>query len=39
MSTTPLLLKLTGIARSFGGVQALRGVSFDLHAGEACPGR
>jgi rhamnose transport system ATP-binding protein len=34
MSTTPLLLKLTGIARSFGGVQALRGVSFDLHAGE-----
>jgi rhamnose transport system ATP-binding protein len=28
------LLKLTGITKSFGGVHALRGVSFDLNAGE-----
>jgi rhamnose transport system ATP-binding protein len=28
------LLKLTGITKAFGGVQALRGVSFDLCAGE-----
>jgi rhamnose transport system ATP-binding protein len=30
---TPLLT-LTGIRKAFGGVQALRGVSFDLRAGE-----
>src|SRR5438105_13603712 len=28
------LLRLTDIAKSFGGVQALRGVSFDLRPGE-----
>jgi len=28
------LLRLTSIAKSFGGVQALKGVSFDLNAGE-----
>jgi rhamnose transport system ATP-binding protein len=28
------LLKLTGISKSFAGVQALQGVSFDLRAGE-----
>ena len=28
------LLKLTDISKAFGGVQALRGVSFDLRAGE-----
>jgi len=28
------LLELTGISKAFGGVQALRGVSFDLRAGE-----
>ena len=28
------LLKLTGISKSFAGVQALKGVSFDLRAGE-----
>jgi rhamnose transport system ATP-binding protein len=28
------LLKLTGIAKSFSGVHALKGVSFDLRAGE-----
>ena len=28
------LLKLTGIMKSFAGVQALKGVSFDLLAGE-----
>jgi rhamnose transport system ATP-binding protein len=28
------LLRLTAIAKSFGGVQALKGVSFDLRAGE-----
>src|SRR4051794_37200159 len=29
-----LLLRLTSITKSFGGVQALRGVSFELRAGE-----
>ncbi|HEY7154926.1 MAG TPA: sugar ABC transporter ATP-binding protein [Gemmataceae bacterium] len=28
------LLRLTGISKSFGGVRALKGVSFDLRAGE-----
>ena len=30
----PALLRLTGVAKSFGGVRALRGVSFDLRPGE-----
>src|SRR6516162_8935612 len=30
----PPLLQLTGISKSFGGVHALRGVSFELRAGE-----
>src|ERR1041385_1872797 len=36
MSSPPLLslLELRGIKKSFGGVRALRGVSFDLRAGE-----
>ena len=35
-SLTPLpsLLSLTGVAKSFGGVRALKGVSFDLRPGE-----
>ena len=32
--TSPPLLLLTAITKSFAGVQALRGVSFDLHPGE-----
>ena len=28
------LLEMRGIEKSFGGVQALRGVDFDLKAGE-----
>src|SRR5205809_1138188 len=32
--TRPSLLDLRGIKKSFGGVRALRGVSFDLRAGE-----
>src|SRR4051794_22102605 len=28
------LIRLTGISKAFAGVQALRGVSFDLRAGE-----
>ena len=31
---SPNLLELRGISKSFGGVRALRGVSFDLRAGE-----
>ncbi|HEV2293326.1 MAG TPA: sugar ABC transporter ATP-binding protein [Tepidisphaeraceae bacterium] len=34
MKSESLLLKLTGIAKSFGGVQALRGVCFELARGE-----
>src|SRR5436190_11573789 len=34
MSAGSLLLEMRGIERSFGGVQALRGVDFDLKAGE-----
>ena len=33
MAASPLL-ELTGISKSFGGVQALRGVDFALSAGE-----
>jgi ribose transport system ATP-binding protein len=32
--TTPALLELTGISKSFGGVHALTGVDFALRAGE-----
>ena len=31
---TPPLLAMKGVTKHFGGVQALRGVDFDLHAGE-----
>src|SRR5471032_2034130 len=34
MATPPALLELTGITKSFGGVQALREVDFILRAGE-----
>jgi rhamnose transport system ATP-binding protein len=30
----PALLQLQSVTKSFGAVRALRGVSFDLHAGE-----
>ena len=30
---TPPRLELTGVAKAFGGVQALRGVDFALRAG------
>ena len=33
MNTTPLL-QVTSVAKRFGGVQALKGVDFDLHKGE-----
>ncbi|WP_052351962.1 sugar ABC transporter ATP-binding protein [Deinococcus pimensis] len=33
-STGEVLLRLTDVTKTFGGVQALRGVSLDLHAGE-----
>ena len=32
--TGPTLLRLTGVFKAYAGVQALRGVSFDLRAGE-----
>jgi ABC-type sugar transport system ATPase subunit len=31
---TPPLLRVEGVRKAFGGVQALRGVDFELHAGE-----
>jgi rhamnose transport system ATP-binding protein len=34
MSQPPPLLRLTSITKSFGGVHALKGVWFELHAGE-----
>ena len=34
MSTPRTVLKLTEVAKSFGGVAALKGVSFDVRAGE-----
>lgn len=34
METPLVLLKLTSVAKSFGGTQALKGVDFDLRAGE-----
>ncbi len=34
MPDSPSLLRLTAIAKSFGAVRALRGVSFELRAGE-----
>jgi rhamnose transport system ATP-binding protein len=30
----PVILKATGVTKSYGGVQALKGVSFELRAGE-----
>ncbi len=33
-STLETILKLTGVSKSFAGVRALKGVSFDLRAGE-----
>jgi branched-chain amino acid transport system ATP-binding protein len=34
MSTEPILLEVEGLSKSYGGVHAVRGVSFDLRAGE-----
>ena len=34
MSTAPTLLSVEGLSKSYGGVHAVRGVSFALHAGE-----
>jgi branched-chain amino acid transport system ATP-binding protein len=34
MSTGPILLAVDGLSKSYGGVHAVRGVSFDLRAGE-----
>ena len=34
MSTKPPLLSVEGLTKSYGGVHAVRGVSFDLAAGE-----
>ena len=31
---TPPLLSIENISKHYGAVQALRGVSFDVHAGE-----
>ena len=33
-STLPILLSVEGLTKSYGGVHAVRGVSFELHAGE-----
>src|SRR6202166_543403 len=34
MSIAPTLLSVEGLSKSYGGVHAVRGVSFALHAGE-----
>jgi branched-chain amino acid transport system ATP-binding protein len=34
MTTTPTLLSVENLSKSYGGVHAVRGVSFALHAGE-----
>jgi branched-chain amino acid transport system ATP-binding protein len=34
MSSTPALLSVEGLTKSYGGVQAVRGVSFELEPGE-----
>src|SRR3954464_3618438 len=34
MSTAPTLLSVEGLSKSYGGVHAVRGVSFSLQAGE-----
>jgi len=34
MSITPTLLSVENLSKSYGGVHAVRGVSFALHAGE-----
>ena len=37
VETAPLLLAGQGVVKRFGGVQALRGVDFDLNQGETHP--
>ena len=34
MSVLPILLSVEGLTKSYGGVHAVRGVSFELRAGE-----
>src|ERR1700679_3278426 len=34
MSAAPILLSVEGLNKSYGGVHAVRGVTFSLHAGE-----
>src|SRR5450755_4909417 len=34
MSATQILLSVEGLSKSYGGVHAVRGVTFALHAGE-----
>ena len=34
MTEPEVLLRLTGIRKRYGGVQALRGVDFDVRSGE-----
>ena len=34
MSTAPVLLAVEGLSKSYGGIHAVRGVSFELRAGE-----
>ncbi|MFN5685129.1 ATP-binding cassette domain-containing protein, partial [Bradyrhizobium sp.] len=34
MSMVPALLSVEGLTKSYGGVHAVRGVSFELRAGE-----
>ena len=34
MSTAPILLSVEDLTKSYGGVHAVRGVTFELHAGE-----
>ena len=34
MSDTEPLLRLDNITRNFGAIEALRGISFDIHRGE-----
>ncbi len=34
MTTTPTLLKVTGLKVAYGGIQAVKGVDFEVHEGE-----
>ena len=34
MSTTPTMLKVTGLKVAYGGIQAVKGVGFEVHQGE-----